>query len=191
MPKFEVDTEKLQIATGLFDYSKKQMEEAMYKFKSLNGEFQADMQLQTSIEYPKIQEVCEQLSGSLFVLNDKMQSLYSVLLQIPGMYSHIEENSKSRLEGVVVKTDCTQRNIGDAAAIDIAVTAETDEDVKSFTDTANLVQSNSFNMSLASTASAKGFIEKTYAKDADTDAGNVVEKQVKASLGSLETAAEE
>ncbi len=170
MPRFDVDIEKLQIAAGLFNYSKKQTEEAMYKFKKLYAEFDVDMQLQTSIEYPKIQESCEQLSSSLFVLNDKMQNLYAVLLQIPEIYSQVEENNKSRMEGIVVKTDNTQRIIGDAAAIDIAVAAETDDEVKSFSDAANLVQNNSFNMALASTATAKGFLEKTYAKDEGTGA---------------------
>ncbi len=186
MPKIEIDVDKLQLAVQLFDYSRKQVEEVLYKFNALNNEFQADMQLQTSLEYPQIQVACEEFSKSCFVVNEKMQDLYSVFLQVPGIYSQLEEKAKNRVEGIVAKAEITQRNMSDITAINIELAVEADEDVSVFAETSQLVQNNSYEMALASTAAAVGIIEETYAGDENLGINPLVEMQVENSVISLE-----
>ena len=186
MPKFEIDIEKLQLAVQLYDYSQKQIEESFYKFKSLNNEFQTDMQLQLSPEYPQIEEISTRFINSANILNDRMRELYSVFMRIPDVFTQLEDGGKNRLENIVVKSDCAQRNMNDVAAIGLDVAKEEDEEVKTFTETAALVQNNSYNMALASTASASGIIDGTYAGEDVLQSDALVSEQVKNSTLSLE-----
>ncbi len=186
MPKFEIDTEKLQLAVQLYDYSQKQIEESFFKFKSLNNEFQTDMQLQLSPEYPQIQEIATRFLNSANILNDRMRELYSVYLRIPDVFAQLEASSKNHLEDVVVRSDCAQRNMNDVAGISLDVAKQEDEEVKTFSETFYLVENNSFNMSLASTATASGIIDGTYAGEDVLQSDLLVSEQVRNSTVSLE-----
>lgn len=186
MPKFEIDTEKLQLAVQLYDYSQKQIEESFFKFKSLNNEFQTDMQLQLSPEYPQIQEIATRFLNSANILNDRMRELYYVYLRIPDVFAQLEANSKNHLEDVVVRSDCAQRNMNDVAGISLDVAKQEDEEVKAFSETFYLVENNSFNMSLASTATASGIIDGTYAGEDVLQSDLLVSEQVRNSTVSLE-----
>ena len=160
MAKIMVDSEQFNIALQLFNSGKDKLEEADFRYKNLKNEFDLDAQLQVAPEFLEIEEVCQQMDSIFFRLREQVENLSCSLTMALQGYEETERKAEEKIKQMKNRCETLQSNVNDEISATLTVEKEQNEELKNMSMVSQMVQNNSFDLSMASTATVSDIINK-------------------------------